>query len=78
MGAGPSGVTRQEGQDLELLCREVDRLAPQMGLVVDEVEFERPDGDGGGRRTRSDAGIPWRMAVRIRASSSAMPNGFVT
>ena len=28
----------QEGQNVELLGRELDRLALQVGLVVDEVE----------------------------------------
>ena len=45
MGAGPPGVAGQEGQDLELLGGELDRAAVEAGLVVDEVELERPDGE---------------------------------
>ena len=78
VGAGSPGVAGQEGQHVELLGGEIDGGAVEPGLVVDEVEVERTR-----PRSRSAAlvraGRPGRRrAVRMRASSSAMPKGLVT
>jgi len=46
-GADPPDVVGEVGQEVELLGGEVERLAVEGGLVVDEVEPERADDELG-------------------------------